>query len=145
DSVREGSAEREILRAELIEIQSVAVVVAERFRPREPSAVVPLLWQGYERIRRLRETLRSKALDARTADRIDDALSVKEQEFRTALERALGLEIVAVASSQNAVSGGTLSVGMSMINHSSHTIALEFEGDGVRAVIDHRHAHRECS
>jgi hypothetical protein len=50
---------------------------------------------------------------------------VKEQEFRTALERSLGLEIEAVAAAQNAVRGGTLSVSVSMINHSSRTIALE--------------------
>ncbi len=54
-----------------------------------------------------------------------DALSVKEQEFGTALERALGLEIEAVAAAPNGVRGGTLSVGVSMTNHSSRTIALE--------------------
>ena len=53
------------------------------------------------------------------------ALTVKEQEFGTALERALGLQIEAVAAAQNAVRGGTLAVAVSMINHSSHTIALE--------------------
>jgi LmbE family N-acetylglucosaminyl deacetylase len=126
DVVREGSLERERLRAELREIQTVAATAAERFRPREPSAVVPLLSQGYERIRRLRAGLRTWALDALAADRIDHALSVKEQEFRTALERSLGLEIDAVAAAQNAVRGGTLSVGVAMINHSSRPIALEF-------------------
>ena len=87
---------------------------------------MPLLWQGYERIRRLREALPSRALDALAVDRIDHALRVKEQEFRTALERSLGLEIEAVAAAQSAVRGGTLAVAVSMINHSSHTIALEF-------------------
>jgi LmbE family N-acetylglucosaminyl deacetylase len=125
DVVREGSAEREGLRAELREIQTVAATAAERFRPQDPSAVVPLLSQGYGRIRRLRALLHTWALDTLAAERIDSALSVKEQEFRTALERALGLEIEAVAAAQNAVRGGTLSVGVSMINHSSRTIALE--------------------
>jgi LmbE family N-acetylglucosaminyl deacetylase len=125
DVARESSAERERLRAELRAIQSVAAAVAERFRPRDPPAVVPLLWQGYERIGRLRETLRSWALDAVATDRIDCALSAKEQEFQTALERALGLEIEAVAAAQNAMRGGILPVGISMINHSAHTIALE--------------------
>jgi hypothetical protein len=69
--------------------------------------------------------LRTWELDAVAADRIDYALSVKEQEFRTALERSLGLAIEAVAAAQNAVRGGTLSVRVSMINHSSRTIALE--------------------
>ena len=59
---------------------------------------MPLLWQGYERIRRLREALPSRALDALAVDRIDHALRVKEQEFRMALERSLGLEIEAVAA-----------------------------------------------
>jgi LmbE family N-acetylglucosaminyl deacetylase len=125
DVVREGSAERERLRAELQAIQADAEAAAERFRPRQPSAIVPLLWQGHERIRRLRETLHSWALDALAADRIDHALRVKEQEFRTALERSLGLEIEAVAASQSAVQGGTLAVSISMINHSSFTIGLE--------------------
>jgi hypothetical protein len=125
DVVREGSAEREKLRAELREIHTVAAMAVERFRPREPSAVVPLLSQGYERIRRLRAMLRTWALDALASDRVDYALSVKEQEFRTALERALGVQIEAVAATQNAVRGGTLSVSVSMINHSSYTIALE--------------------
>jgi hypothetical protein len=69
--------------------------------------------------------LRTWGLDALAADRIDYALSVKGQEFRTALERALGLEIEAVAAAQNAVRGGTLAVSVSVINHSPHTIALE--------------------
>ncbi len=125
DVVREGSVEREGLRAELREIQSVAAAAAARFRPRDPSAVVPLLWQGYERIRRLRGTLRSWALDSRATDRIDYALSLKEQDFRAALERALGLEIEAVAAAQNAVRGGTPSASVSMINHSSRPIVLE--------------------
>jgi LmbE family N-acetylglucosaminyl deacetylase len=125
DIVREGAPERERLRAELREIQSLSAAAAERFRPRDPTAVVPLLWQGYERIRRLRDTLRSWALDALATDRIDCALSVKEQDFRTALERSLGLEIEAVAAAQNAVSGGTLSGSVSLINHSSFTIVLE--------------------
>jgi LmbE family N-acetylglucosaminyl deacetylase len=125
DVVREGSAERERLRTELQAIQAVAEAAAERFRPRRPSAILPLLWQGHERIRRLRQTLNSWALDALAADRIDHALSVKEQEFRTALERSLGLEIEAVAASQSAVKGGTLAVSISMINHSSFTIGLE--------------------
>jgi LmbE family N-acetylglucosaminyl deacetylase len=125
DVVREGSAERERLQAELREIQTAAETAAERFRPRDPSGVVPLLSQGYERIRRLRTVLRTWALDALAADHIDYALSAKEQEFRTALERALGLQIEAVAAAQNAVRGGTLSVSVSMINHSPHTIALE--------------------
>jgi NPCBM-associated, NEW3 domain of alpha-galactosidase len=64
-------------------------------------------------------------LDALATDRIDHALNVKEQEFRTALERSLGLEIEAVAAAQNAVRGGTLSVNVSVINHSWRTIALE--------------------
>jgi LmbE family N-acetylglucosaminyl deacetylase len=123
--VREGSAERERLRTELEAIQAVAEAAAERFRPRQPSAILPLLWQGYERIRRLRQTLHSWALDALAADRIDHALRVKEQEFRTALERSLGLEIEAVAASQSAVKGGTLVVSISMSNHSSFTIGLE--------------------
>jgi LmbE family N-acetylglucosaminyl deacetylase len=126
DVVREGSTERDRLRAELREIHTVAVTAAESFRPQDPSTVVPLLSQGYERIRRLRVVLRTWALDALAADRIDYALSVKEQEFRTALERALGLEIEAVAAAQNAVRGGTLSIGVSITNHSSRTIALEF-------------------
>jgi LmbE family N-acetylglucosaminyl deacetylase len=125
DVLREGSAERERLRAELRAIHTAAATAAERFRPRHPSAVVPLLAQGYERIRRLRAVLRTRGLDALAADRIDYALSVKGQEFRTALERALGLEIEAVAAAQNAVRGGTLAVSVSMINHSSHTITLE--------------------
>ena len=125
DVLRAGSSECDRLRAELQEIQTVAATAAERFRPRDPSDVVPLLSQGYARIRRLRATLRSWALDAQAADRIDDALNMKEQEFGTALERALGLQIEAVAASQNVVRGGTLSVGVSMINHSSRTIALE--------------------
>jgi LmbE family N-acetylglucosaminyl deacetylase len=125
DVVREGSAEHQRLRTELQAIQADAEAAAERFRPRQPSAIVPLLWQGHERIRRLRETLRSWGLDALAADRIDHALSVKEQEFRTALERSLGLEIEAVAASQSAVKGGTLAVGVLMTNHSSFTIGLE--------------------
>jgi LmbE family N-acetylglucosaminyl deacetylase len=125
DFVREGSAERERLHTELQAIQAVAMAAAERFRPREPSAIVPLLWQGYERIRRLRETLPSWALDTLAAGQIDHALRLKEQEFRTALERSLGLEIEAVAASQNAVRGGTLAVRVSMVNHSAHSIALE--------------------
>jgi LmbE family N-acetylglucosaminyl deacetylase len=125
DVVREGSPEREGLRAELREIQSIAAAAADRFRPRDPAAVVPLLWQGYEHIRRLRDTLRSWALDALATNRIDCALSRKEQDFRTALERSLGLEIEAVAASPNTVSGGILSVGVSMINHSSFPIVLE--------------------
>jgi LmbE family N-acetylglucosaminyl deacetylase len=125
DVVRADSAECERLRAELRAIQTIAATAAERFRPQAPSAVVPLLSQGYERIRRLRAMLRTWAVDALAADRVNDALNVKEQEFRTALERALGLQIEAVAAAQNAVSGGALSVGVSMINHSSRTIALE--------------------
>jgi LmbE family N-acetylglucosaminyl deacetylase len=125
DVVRKGSATAQLLRTELQEIQAVAEAAVERFRPRDPSAIVPLLWQGHERIRRLRETLPSWALEALAADRIDHALTVKEQEFRTALERSLGLEIEAVAASQSAVCGGTLAVGVSMINHSSRTMALE--------------------
>ena len=54
DVVREGSAERERLRAELQAIQTVAETAAERFRPQHPSAILPLLSQGHERIRRLR-------------------------------------------------------------------------------------------
>lgn len=123
--VQEGSAEGNRLRAELRAIQTVAATAAERFRPREPSALVPLLSQGHERIRRLRAMLHTWGLDAGAADHIEYALSVKEQEFRTALERALGLEIKAVATAQNAVRGGALSVSVSMINHSSRTIALE--------------------
>jgi LmbE family N-acetylglucosaminyl deacetylase len=126
DVLREDSAERDRLRAELREIQTIAAAAAERFRPQDPSAVVPLLSQGYDRIRRLRAMLRTWESDAPAADRIDYALSVKEQEFRTALERSLGLEIQAVAAAQNAVRGGTLSVSVSIINHSSHAIALEF-------------------
>ncbi len=125
DVVPDGSAERERLRVELREIQSVAAAAAERFRPRDPPAVVPLLWQGYARIRRLRETLRSRALDALATDRIECALHVKEQDFRMALERSLGLEIEAVAASKNAVRGGRLSVGVSTINHSALTLVLE--------------------
>jgi LmbE family N-acetylglucosaminyl deacetylase len=125
DVVRESSPERDKLRAELRELQTLAATAAERFRPRDPSAIVPLLAQGYARIRRLRAMLRTWALDAGAADHIDHALSVKEQEFRTTLERALGLEIEAVAAAQNAVRGGALSVSVSMINHSSRTIALE--------------------
>jgi LmbE family N-acetylglucosaminyl deacetylase len=125
DVVREGSAASQLLRAELREIQAIAETAAERFRPRDPSSIVPLLWQGYERIRRLRKNLPSWAFEALAADRIDHALAIKEQEFRTALERSLGLEIEAVAASQSAVRGGTLAVSVSMINHSSHTIALE--------------------
>jgi hypothetical protein len=49
-------------------------------------------------------------------------LTVKEQEFRTALS-APGLEIEAVAVAECRLQG-TLAVGL-MINHSSHTIALE--------------------
>ena len=126
DVLPEGSTAAQLLRGELHEIQGVAQAAAERFRPREPSAIVPLLWQGYERIRRLREALPSRALDALAVDRIDYALRIKEQEFRTALERSLGLEIEAVAAVQSAVRGGTLAVAVSMINHSLHTIALEF-------------------
>src|SRR5919197_1594087 len=59
DFIGEGSSAPERLRAELREIQSVAAAAAARFRPQDPPAVVPLLWEGYERIRRLRETLRS--------------------------------------------------------------------------------------
>ena len=92
--VREGSAERERL-AELEAIQAVAEAAARLPSP-ATSAILPLLWQGYERIRRLRQALHSWALDALAADRIDHALRVKEQEFRTALERSLGLEIEAV-------------------------------------------------
>jgi LmbE family N-acetylglucosaminyl deacetylase len=124
-AVREGSAERERLRAELQQIQSVAATAAERFRPRDPSALVPLLSQGYERIRRLRALLRTWELDDLAADRIDYALSVKQREFRIALERSLGLEIQAVAAAPNAVRGGTLSVSVSMINHGSRPITLE--------------------
>jgi LmbE family N-acetylglucosaminyl deacetylase len=125
DAVREGSAERDKLRAALREIQTVAVTAAERFRPRDPSAIVPLLSQGYQRIRRLRAMLRTWALDVLAADRINVALSLKEQEFGTALERALGVQIEAVAAAPHAVRGGTLSVAVSMINHSSRTIALQ--------------------
>jgi LmbE family N-acetylglucosaminyl deacetylase len=125
DVVRESTAERDRLRAALREIQTIAATAAERFRPQDPSAVVPLLSQGYERLRRLRTLLRTWALEAHAADRIDFALSVKEREFRTALERSLGLEIEAVAGAQNAVRGGTLAVGVSMINHSPRTIAIE--------------------
>jgi LmbE family N-acetylglucosaminyl deacetylase len=124
-AVREGSPERDRLRAELQEIQRVAAMAAERFRPRDPSALVPLLVQGYERIRRLRALLRTWELEAPAADRIDYALSVKEREFRTALERSLGVEVQAVAAAQNAVRGGELSVSVSMINHSSRPITLE--------------------
>jgi LmbE family N-acetylglucosaminyl deacetylase len=125
DFVREGSPERDRLRAELREIQSVAAAAAERFRPRDPPTVMPLLWRGYEHIRRLRETLRSWGLDTLATNWIDCALSVKEQDFRTALERSLGLEIEAVAASPNAVSGGILPVGVSVINHSSLPVVLE--------------------
>jgi hypothetical protein len=69
--------------------------------------------------------VRTWALDALAADRIDYDLSVKEQEFRTALERALGLEVEAMAAAQDAVRGGTLAVSVFMINHSSRTIALD--------------------
>jgi LmbE family N-acetylglucosaminyl deacetylase len=125
DAIREGAPQREQLRAELQEIQAIAEAAAERFRPRHPSTIVPLLWQGYERIRRLRETLPSWALDAPAAMRIDSALDMKEQEFRMALERVLGLEIEAVADAPHVVSGGTLTVNVSMLNHSPFTIALE--------------------
>jgi LmbE family N-acetylglucosaminyl deacetylase len=125
DLVGEGAAEREILRAELQAIHALATAAVERFRPRDSSAVVPLLWDGYVRLGRLRERLRSWALDALMTNRIDCALRVKAQDFRTALERSLGLEIDAVAAAQNTVRGGTLSVGVSMINHSSRTIVLE--------------------
>jgi LmbE family N-acetylglucosaminyl deacetylase len=125
DFVGDGSTAREPLRAELRELHAIAQAATERFRPREPSAIVPLLWQGYERLRRLREALRSWALDALAADRIDYALRVKEQEFRTALERSLGLEIEAVASARSTVRGSTPSVVISMINHSSYTLVLE--------------------
>jgi hypothetical protein len=73
DVVRKGSATAQLIGAELQEIQAVAEAAVERFRPRDPSAIVPLLWQGYERIRRLRETLPSWALEALAADRIDHA------------------------------------------------------------------------
>jgi LmbE family N-acetylglucosaminyl deacetylase len=125
DVVREGSTERERLRAELQEIQTVAAAAADRFRPHDPSAVVALLWQGYARIHHLRSILRTWTLDAMAAAHIDDALQVKEQEFRIALERALGLEIDAVAEAPNAVKGGTLAVRITMINQSSRSIALE--------------------
>jgi LmbE family N-acetylglucosaminyl deacetylase len=125
DFAREGSTAGERLRMELGEIQSVAAAAAERFRPREPAAVVPLLWQGYVRIRRLRDALRSWTLDALATDRVDCALRVKEQAFRTALELALGLEIEAVAASQGTVRGETLSVAVSMTNHGSLPIVLE--------------------
>jgi LmbE family N-acetylglucosaminyl deacetylase len=125
DFARDGSVARERLRVELGEIQSMAAAAAERFRPRDPPAVVPLLWQGYARLRRLRESLRSWALDAPANDHIDCALRIKEQDFRTALEHALGLEVEAVAASQSAVRGETLSVGVSMINHGSLKVALE--------------------
>jgi LmbE family N-acetylglucosaminyl deacetylase len=125
DVVRQDSVERARLHAALREIQTVATTAAERFRPQDPSAVVPLLSQGHGRIRRLRTVLPTWALDARAADRIDHALSMKEQEFQTALERALGLEIDAVAAAPNGVRGGTLSVNVAMINHNSRTIALE--------------------
>jgi hypothetical protein len=65
-------------------------------------------------------------LAAPALDRIDHTLRIKEQEFQTALERALGLEIEAVAAVQSAIRGGTLAVAMSMTNHSAHPIALEF-------------------
>jgi LmbE family N-acetylglucosaminyl deacetylase len=125
DVVPKGAVERERLRAELQEIQTVAVTAVDRFRPHDPSAVVALLWHGYDRIRRLRATLHTWTLDAMAAARIGDALEVKEQEFRIALERALGLEIDAVAAVQNTVRGGTLSVRVTMLNHSSRAIALE--------------------
>ncbi|HSF34190.1 MAG TPA: PIG-L family deacetylase [Candidatus Tectomicrobia bacterium] len=128
DVVPEGSAARDRLRAALQEIQTIATTAAERFRPWDPSAVVPLLLQGYERIRRLRALLRTWELDVLAADRIDYALSVKEREFRTALERSLGLQIEAVVATQNAVRGGTLSVSVTMFNHSPRSIALEFVG-----------------
>jgi len=125
DAAREGSPERDTLRAKLREIQTIAETAAERFRPRHPSAVLPLLVQGYERIRRLRAELLTWAVGRATLDHVDGALDLKEQEFRTALERALGVQIDAVAATPHAVSGGTLSVSVSMVNHSSHTIALE--------------------
>jgi LmbE family N-acetylglucosaminyl deacetylase len=125
DAVHEGAAECDRLRAELREIQTVAATAAEGFRPQDPSAVVPLLSQGYQRLRRLRAMMRTWALDALAADHIDAALSLKEQEFGTALERVLGLQIEAVAAAQHAVRGGTLSVAGSMVNHSPRTIALE--------------------
>jgi LmbE family N-acetylglucosaminyl deacetylase len=125
DFARQSSAEQERLRAELREIQFVAAAAAERFRPGDPSAIAPLLWQGYARLHRLRQTLPSWALDAVAIAHIDCGLRVKEQEFQSALERSLGVEIEAVATSQNAVQGGTLSGGISMINHGSLPIVLE--------------------
>jgi LmbE family N-acetylglucosaminyl deacetylase len=125
DGVPEGSAASQSLRVELQEIQAVAEAAVEHFRPRSPSTIVPLLWQGYARIRRVRKTLPSWDVEALAAGRIDYALAVKEQEFRTAMERSLGLEIEAVAASPSAVHGGTLAVIVSMINYSSHPIALD--------------------
>jgi LmbE family N-acetylglucosaminyl deacetylase len=125
EGLQQDSAAAQRLRTELEQIQTLAEAAAERFRPQDPSSIVPLLWQGYERIRRLREGLPSWTLDAAAADRIGHALRVKEDEFRTALERALGLQIEAVAASPSAVRGGTLTVNVSMVNHSSHTVTLE--------------------
>ena len=93
--VREGSAERERLHRARSDSSRCRSGGGTLQSP-ATSAILPLLWQGYERIRRLRQALHSWALDALAADRIDHALRVKEQEFRTALERSLGLEIEAV-------------------------------------------------
>jgi LmbE family N-acetylglucosaminyl deacetylase len=125
EGLQQGSATAQRLRAELQQIQTLAEAAAERFRPQDPSTIVPLLWQGHGRIRCLRERLPSWTLDAAAADRIGHALRVKEEEFRTALERSLGLQIEAVAAAPSVVRGGTLTVNASMVNHSSHTIALE--------------------
>jgi LmbE family N-acetylglucosaminyl deacetylase len=123
--VSDGSPKKATLRAELQEIQRLAEAAVERFRPREPSTVLSLLWQGYARLRYLRETLPTWGLDPLTADRIEYALGVKEREFRSALERSLGVEIEATTAAQNVVRGDKLSVGIAMVNHSSFTIALE--------------------
>jgi LmbE family N-acetylglucosaminyl deacetylase len=125
DVLPAGSKAAQSLRAKLQEIQDIAQAAAEGFRPQQPATIAPLLWRGYERIRRLREALPALASDSLAVDRIDYALGVKEQEFRTALERCLGIEIEAVAATQTVVPGSTLAVAVSMINHSLRTVALE--------------------
>jgi LmbE family N-acetylglucosaminyl deacetylase len=125
NAVPEGSVERDRLGAELRAIHSVATTAAERFRPQDPAAIAPLLAQGYERLRRLRAVLRTWAVETPAAGHIDFVLRLKEGEFRTALERALGLAFEAVAAVPNAIRGGTLSIGVAAINYSSRPIAIE--------------------
>jgi len=107
--VREGSAEHERLRTELQAIQAVAEAAAERFRPGNPPPSCRFSGRVMSAFAASADAV-LLALDALAADRIDHALSVKEQEFRTARSARWVLEIEAVAASQSAVQGGTLAV-----------------------------------